>query len=124
METTNRFNIDFFEFSFLVEACIPPAPIARAMFFRKVINEHYHVLTERERGDLYEWVKRTINFNEPVNEMVQTFLDRYNPYNQYLVTTECNGKVEQTNTFFRNEKYYTGYNQWIADEYITNIENI
>ena len=42
----NKFNIDFFELCFLAEACIPPRPIARAMFWDTLINEHYYNLTE------------------------------------------------------------------------------
>ena len=61
-ETINRFNIDFFEFSFLVEACIPPRPIARAMFWDDVINKYYHVLTDNERQRLFEWINRCDNF--------------------------------------------------------------
>lgn len=41
----NRFSIDFIEFSFLVEACIPPRPIARTYFWGQVIDKYYHVLT-------------------------------------------------------------------------------
>jgi len=56
MTIKNRFNIDFFEFSFLVEACIPPVPIARAVFWGKVLNEYYKVLSQEERDKLHEWL--------------------------------------------------------------------
>ena len=39
-------DIDFFEFSFLVESCIPPSPIARAYFWQNVIDKYYYVLTK------------------------------------------------------------------------------
>lgn len=41
----NRFNIVFFEFSFLVEACIPPRPIARANDRKP--DTWKHILIER-----------------------------------------------------------------------------
>ena len=84
----NRFNIDFFEFSFLVEACIPPRPIARAMFWDDVINKHYNVLTENERERLFEWVNRCYGMEhglENKNEDCLLFNARFDKENQYKI---------------------------------------
>ena len=55
MAKKRRFEIDFFEFSFLVEACIPERPIARTMFWHNVIDKYYHELTDDERARLFEF---------------------------------------------------------------------
>jgi len=40
-----RFKIDFLELYFLAEACIPPRPIARAMFWDDLCDKYYHEMT-------------------------------------------------------------------------------
>lgn len=99
-ETRNisRFPIDFFEFSFLVEACIPPRPIARSVFWEDVINKYYHVLTSDERCRLYEWISRNIYF-DVTNEDYALFSARYNPENQWQVKTSHKGKEEVVECF-------------------------
>ena len=44
----SEFKIDFFELAFLAEACIPPVPIARAMFFADLSDKYYHQMTQEE----------------------------------------------------------------------------
>lgn len=112
-----RFPIDFFEFSFLVEACIPPVPIARAMFWEQVINVHYHALTPNERQRLFEWVKHSTRF-DPTNEDCALFNARFDPANQYEVTTLHEGKEETTSCFLWKGKYHETKNRFIAPEYI------
>jgi hypothetical protein len=64
----STFNIDFFEFSFLVEACIPPRPIARSSFWDSVIDKHFHKMTEEERSDLYDWIKKNYYFQDGIGK--------------------------------------------------------
>jgi hypothetical protein len=113
-----RFIIDFFEFAFLVEACIPPRPIARAMFWDKVIGKYHEELTISERNKLFEWIERNPCFNLKDKDC-RIFHNRYNPHNQFLVTTEFNGKEEQVECFSHMGRYYTEKNRFIASEYIT-----
>lgn len=127
MEKDCRFAIDFFEFSFLVEACIPPRPIARAMFWIEVIDKYYNVMTQNERDRLFEWMRRNdsyIHQLEKDNEDVQLFDARFDPTNQYLVTAELNEKVEQHECFFFNHEYHTSSNRFINFDYIIKIEKI
>lgn len=101
-QNTPRFDIDFFEFAFLVEACIPQRPIARTMFWHDVINKYYWVLTEGERADLYEWINRNPCYQkglEDKQEDVLWFEYRYNPDNQYEVEAEADGKKETHRCF-------------------------
>jgi hypothetical protein len=124
----NRFNIDFFEFSFLVEACIPPVPIARYSFFSDVINKYYHVLTPNERKRLYEWIGRSPRMTESTDDMCMAFLARYNPDNQYRVTVSRDLQTETNECFLMDGVYYTYYDSgkkiYAAGEYITNVEKI
>ena len=121
----SRFNIDFFEFSFLVEACIPPRPIARAMFWDDVIDKHYNTLTDNERGRLFEWINRNPCMQDGIeegNEDCLLFNARFNPDNQYKVHTNYNDKLEVYDAFKLNDRYYIKKNTSIEDKYIVKVE--
>jgi hypothetical protein len=121
----SRFNIDFFEFSFLVEACIPPRPIARAMFWDDVIDIHYNFLTDNERGSLFEWINRNPCMQDGIeegNEDCLLFNARFDPDNQYKVHTNYNDKLEVYDAFKLNDRYYIKKNTSIEDKYITKVE--
>ena len=118
----SNFKIDFFEFSFLVEATIPPAPIARTMFFNNVIDKYYHDMTDAERNRLFEWITSSHKFNIE-NEQCDLFYKRYDPNNQYLVTTNYNDEIQTLETFKVGEHYHTKSTTSILEEYITKIEH-
>ena len=115
-----KFKIDFFEFSFLVEACIPPRPIARSMFWDEVINEYYHQMTSEERSRLFEWITNNGNFDLK-EQRCQEFHARFDPNNQYKVFTD-NG--EEHKCFLLNGKYYISKNSYIGKEHIKDIKKI
>jgi hypothetical protein len=122
-----RFKIDFWEFSFLVEACIPPRPIARAMFWDNVINEYYHELTHDERAKLHEWVNRNPSMQHALehnNDDAIQFNLRYDPDNQYEVRTEYKGKVEIVQAYKDGDRYYIEIDKWIAPEFIKEVIKI
>lgn len=120
---SNRFNIDFFEFSFLVEACIPPRPIARSMFWDKVCDNYYHILTLEERAKLLEWIRRNPNFDE-TNEDCAYFAARYSIENQYNVICDYNNKIEQIECFKFKERYHINKTTTIDEQFIKNINLI
>ena len=123
----NKFEIDFAELSFLAEACIPPRPIARAMFWNRLISEIYNDLTLEQSSKLYSWIKRNDTFEDGIkdgNEDCLIFEARYNPDNQYEVTTEFNGEVEKHKAFKYKDKFFTTKSKWIAEEYIKRYERI
>ena len=123
----NRFNIDFFEFSFLVTACIPPQPIARSMFWDDVINVHYKVMTQQERDNLYLWVNREDRMQRGLkekNESCMLFNARYDNENQYIATCFHENKESIINCFKWNNKYHTSKTQFIAEEYINKIDKL
>lgn len=123
---SNRFNIDFFEFSFLVEACIPRRPIARSMFWDDVINKHYHVLTENERQKLFKWINRCDNFtyNLEKNEDCQLFNARFDKENQYTIKTLYDGKEQITTAFKWQGKYHISKTQSVNEDYILEITRV
>lgn len=118
MKKKQRFEIDFFEFSFLVAACIPPRPIARTVFFQNVIDKYYHELTRDERARLYDWTTREHSFDRE-NELCQMFACRYNPENQYLVEDI---KGEKHELFLHNGEYRKSITSWLPKENIKHIE--
>ncbi len=116
----SKFEIDFSELAFLAEACIPPRPIARSMFWNSLIDEHYFTMSIQERNHLFDWLKKSIG--DRTNEGIELFLARYDPQNQYKVTCIYQGKTEIYECFLLKNRHYTKKDRFIADEYITNIE--
>ena len=127
MRNEQTFCVDFVEFAFLVEACIPPNPIARSMFWTRVIDEYYNQMTDEERKRLYEWIGMNSGYQhqkEKGNEDCLLFDARFNPDNQYQVFTDYEGKRETYHCFKLNDKYHTSSATSILDEYITKVEKI
>jgi hypothetical protein len=128
MENVNvmsKFEIDFFEFAFLVEACLPPVPIARMMFFQNVLTIYYEQMSVKERARLHGWILKNPRFD--LNEKYHKAFDaRYNPDNQYLVIGIDDKKY---NCFLVDDKYYSLYlpeskSAWIPKENIKSITKI
>ena len=120
-----RFNIDFFEFSFLVEACIPPTPIARAYFWQNVIDKYYYEMTWNERNRLFEWLNRNWVFQDNLkngNKDCALFNARFNPENQFLVSYSFDGENDTKEAFLLDGKYHIAKNSWIFEDYITKVE--
>lgn len=119
-----RFDIDFTEFCFLVEACIPPRPLSRICFWYNVIDKYYHVLTLDEREKLFEWINDNTLFEKHLttNEDCQMFNARYDPCNQYIVTTLHKGKTESHLCFKWQDRYHTTSTTRILEDKIIKIE--
>lgn len=118
-------DIDFFEFSFLVEACCGRRPIARSMFFDRVINKYYHILTQDERDRLFEWLNRNSSFVHDLEngeESCLLFNARFDKNNQFLIHTLFEGEEKTIKAFKFEDEYYTGKNSYIVKEYIIKIE--
>jgi hypothetical protein len=120
-----NFNIDFFELSFLAEACIPPRPIARAMFWQNLTNKYWEQMTEGERAHIFEWLNRNPWYPESLEKEEDTkiFHARFNPDNQYMVKTrhknEKNRWVKGEHRAFRfGDRFDKGTNTFIAEDCI------
>lgn len=120
-------DIDFIEFAFLVEATCGRQPIARSMFFQRVIDKYYYVLTQDERDRLFEWINRSYSFEsglETKDENCLLFNARFDKNNQFIVSTFFGGKENKTEAFLLDGKYHTSKNTTINEEYITNVEKL
>jgi hypothetical protein len=117
-----NFTIDFFELSMLAEACIPPRPIARAMFWQNLTKVYWHQMTEGERRHIFQWLQKNPWYEESLEKEDDTkiFHARFDPDNQYMVNM-INGK-EPIRTFKMGDRYYIGYNTWVSEEYIESVE--
>ena len=117
----SEFKIDFFELAFLAEACIPPRPIARTMFWQSLTDRYWYQMTEGERAHLFEWLNKNEMYRDSLenNADTQIFHARFDPENQYEVNTR---EEEKIRAFNMGDRYYTGTNRWVAEEYITVVE--
>lgn len=117
------FTIDFFELAFLAEACIPPVPIARHMFWDNLTDRYWSQMSEDERNHLWEWMNRRDSYKEGLinNEDIQIFESRFNPNNQYLIELNTGEKVH---SFKHNERYCINTKTSVVEDYIVNIEKI
>jgi len=122
----NKFTIDFFELSFLAEACIPPNPIARTMFWQHLTDVYWEQMSEDERDRLFEWLNRNDYYKQSLEkeEETQMFHARFDPDNQYMVHTTYNGKDDVYQSFKYKDLYYTKRNTWMSPEFITKVEKI
>jgi len=122
----SNFTIDFFELAFLAEACIPPNPIARTMFWQRLTNVYWEQMTEEERDKLFEWLNRNDNYKRSLEkeEETQIFHARFDPDNQYIVYTTMDGKDDVNRAFKYKDLYFVRSNSWITPEFITKVEKI
>ena len=120
----SNFKIDFFELCFLAEACIPPRPIARAMFWQNLTNAYYDQMTGHERVKLFEFMKRNSWYEESLatQEDTQIFHARFDPDNQYEVTTNYDGQEGVWDTFLMRDRYYTSSSRSVLEDYIIKIK--
>ena len=120
----SEFKIDFFELAFLAEACIPPRPIARAMFWQHLTSKYWHQMTEDERERLFDWMNKSEWYKKSLEEQedTQIFHARFDPDNQYLVFTNYKDQPLEHRTFKMGERYYIGPTTSIQEKHITKIE--
>ena len=116
-------QINFFEFIFLVEACIPPVPIARAHFWEKVINEYFGKLSWEQRIHLFKSISTSSRFSHE-NEDCQWFYARYNPGNNYRVFTKYMGQRELHLAFLKDGRYWVGKNRYIDPDHFVKAQSI
>lgn len=123
-----KVDLDIFELGYLLDTCLRGSHL-RSMTIDRFTDEWFDKLTEQSRYNLYEWTLRlTYNFyNEfqPSDRCCGSdivFMKRYDPENQYIVTTKYEGKTEKHRAFLMNGHYHTGVNRFIADEYIKKVE--
>jgi len=124
---TGVFTIDFFEFCFLCASCIPPQPIARTVFWHRITDVYWEIMTEEERVRLFEYLNQDSRYQQGLSEKqgdIVIFHSRFNPDNQYTVRTNFNNKEEEHRAFKMGDNYFVSSNRRIGNEYIVHVEKI
>ena len=123
-----KVNLDIYELSYLLDACLRGSHL-RADTVRRFVDEFFDLLTEQQRYNLYEWSLRLTYSYEKEFRPSETccgadikFMKRYDPENQYLVTTKYKGKVETYRAYKDDSRYFLKTNTFIEDVYITKVE--
>ena len=119
----SKFQIDFFELAFLAEACIPPRPIARTMFWVNLTNVYWEQMSDPERAHLFDWISRNPYYEESLatQDDTKVFHARFNPDNQYLVKYDYEGEKNENRAFKMGDRYYISTAIWISKECITEV---
>lgn len=123
-----KVNLDIFEMYYLLESCFRGSHLRSETIIR-FVDEWYHLLTPRNRQDLYTWILRDIYNGDfkPRSQLCgadKIFMTRYNPDNQYKVTAKYNDKTDTIEAFLMDGRYYTSSHRFIAEEYIQKIEKL
>lgn len=120
-DVREKFVIDFFELAFLTEACLPKNTIARHCLFMNTIDRYYFQMSWEQRKHFFEWITPKLNMDY---EESKIFYARYNPENQYLVKTSCEGKEEDVEAFLFEEKYMITSARRINEGYIVSCKKL
>lgn len=121
----SKFTIDFFELSFLAKACIPPAPIARSMFFDKMIDDYYHEMTDSERLRIFEYMNMNTRYLQKLkegDEKVLLFQNRFNPENQFLLSYDTGKEKGTIEAFLHKDNYVLNTRTSINKEFVKKAE--
>ena len=119
--TNNKFIIDFFELAFLTESCLPPSTIARHCFFMNIIDVYYNQMNWEQRKHFFQWIGKKLNKEQ---EESQIFLARFNPNNQFNVTTFYEGKKEIVQAFLLKDRYWISSSRSVNQDYIESVEKM
>jgi hypothetical protein len=113
-----KYTIDFFELMFLAEACIPPVPIARSMFWHNLTDVYRKQMSVEERGRFRDGVAKSSRYDLQ-NVHIAEFDKAFNPDNQYKVTTM---RGETHDCYKHGDRYYVNRNTWVSPEFIAKVE--
>ena len=123
-----KVELDIFELSYLLDACLRGSHL-RSCTIGKFVDEFFDRLTEQERYNLYEWSLRLTYSCEKEFKPSDAscgadvvFMKRYDPENQYIITTRYEGKTQKHRAFFMEGRYYVKKNRFIDEAYITKVK--
>jgi hypothetical protein len=88
---------------------------------QKAINFWYEELNENERARVYEFFNRT---QEAELDIQKKFMARYNPKNQFRVSTLFEGNREEVETYLFNNQYWLSETVRVEEKYIIGVEKI
>lgn len=123
-------SLDKFQLMWLCEGFIGRSHL-RWDGYPMMVNDVYPQLSDGEREFLYTYLKRDTSWHwekptlgdETPMQYWKRMLARYNPSNQYVVTLKKGREKQQvTNAYLFDGKYYIGWQQYCAPEYIKKVE--
>lgn len=123
-------NLDWQELLWLCEGAMGKSHL-RWGIYDMMVNKVFPQLNEHERECVYTYLKRDTSWlwerksaldDTPYEYWLQT-LARFNPANQYLVTMKDEGGKEiKVDAYMWNNRYYTAWNRYCADEFIVDVK--
>lgn len=126
-----KIDLDKFELLYYLEGCARGSHLRQGVW-RRFIDEFYDKLTVEERLFLFHYSVRDLwqIFNEPYcsggshygKDDFNMFVSRLNPYNKYNITVSNDGSTKVFDCFWFDGNFYTGFNRFINNEYIKNVE--
>ena len=126
-----KIDLDKFELLYYLEGCVRGSHLRQGVW-RRFIDEFYDKLTVEERLFLFHYSVRDLwqIFNEPYcsggshygKDDFNMFVSRLNPYNKYNITVSNDGSTKVFDCFWFDGNFYTGFNRFINNEYIKNVE--
>jgi hypothetical protein len=119
-----EFKISFLELMVLSQNCIPPTNVPRTLFWRKLIDEHYKLMSDEQRIKLYKWMRTNSKYLDGLKDehWIQVFDGRYNPETQYKVTiVHLDGKYEVIDVFLVDDRYHLDSETEIGKDWIINV---
>lgn len=126
-----KIDLDKFELLYYLEGCARGSHLRQGVW-RRFIDEFYDKLTVEERLFLFHYSVRDLwqIFSEPYcsdssrygKDDFNMFVSRFNPYNKYNITVSNDGSTKVFDCFWFDGNFYTGFNRFINNEYIKNVE--
>jgi hypothetical protein len=116
----NTFSIDFFELSFLAEACVPPVPIARNCFWKNLTDRYWYLMDDKQRSQFHQWISQNEHYKkglEKGDREILIFEHRFNPEYQYRVISAGTTYL----TFLFEGEHYLANNRYLNKETITSV---
>lgn len=114
-------QIDYFEFLILVDSSWHSGTILRHSVLLKAMDVWYHEMTDNDRARAFEYVTRT---QKVENETHRRFLARFDPDNQYDVTSEGKGIKGTKRCYLFEGKYWDTVNSFAGEEWIKKVEKV
>jgi hypothetical protein len=91
----------------------------------KLVDKYWFAMSEETRKETFDHWVSTPDFRDMLEkEEVKVFFARFNPDNQFTVTTELYGTVNKHRAFKWQDRYHVGSVSKLNDDYITNVEKI
>lgn len=124
INTTNNFKgifINFEDLLCLTNICLPPVPIARAIFFERVSDTYYNLMTDQQKNEIFNSIFSKLDLK---NDDHLYFYNRFNPDNQFEVEYQYQNETNKIKAFKHNESFHVSKNRSIIEKYILTYKKI